>query len=174
VPQERRCAPRRSNIMSKALRNVDWDLLNQQIEATKVQEESIFAEKSALKSQVSQVDETISKCWIISPANGTVLAKYAQAGEVTGFGKPVCKLADLSVMELKVYVSGDQLPYLNIGNKVTVLVDRFVKHPKYGKFIKRSKKYKAHDSENKYKEGDKVTIEECRPISKDKSFRVVS
>jgi len=57
---------------------------------------------------------------------------------------------------------------------VTVLVNRFVKHPKYGKFIKRSKKYKAHDSENKYKEGDKVTIEECRPISKDKSFRVVS
>jgi len=57
---------------------------------------------------------------------------------------------------------------------VTVLVKRFVKHPKYGKFMKWSKKYKAHDPENIHKEGDKVTIEGCRPVSKDKSFRVVS
>ena len=56
---------------------------------------------------------------------------------------------------------------------VTVLVNRFVKHPKYGKFMNISKKYKAHDEEGKYKEGDKVTIEECRPISKDKSFKVI-
>ncbi|MDO8603962.1 MAG: 30S ribosomal protein S17 [bacterium] len=57
---------------------------------------------------------------------------------------------------------------------VTVLVNRFVKHPKYGKFMNISKKYKAHDEAGAYKEGDKVTIEECRPISKDKSFRVIS
>ncbi|OIP65212.1 MAG: 30S ribosomal protein S17 [Candidatus Yonathbacteria bacterium CG10_big_fil_rev_8_21_14_0_10_43_136] len=56
---------------------------------------------------------------------------------------------------------------------VTVLVNRFVKHPKYGKFMNISKKYKAHDEAGAYKEGDKVTIEECRPISKDKSFRVI-
>lgn len=56
---------------------------------------------------------------------------------------------------------------------VTVLVNRFVKHPKYGKFMNISKKYKAHDEEGKFKEGDKVVIEECRPISKDKSFRVI-
>ncbi len=56
---------------------------------------------------------------------------------------------------------------------VTVLVNRFVKHPKYGKFMKVSKKYKAHDEEGTYKMGDEVTIEECRPISKDKSFKVV-
>ncbi len=56
---------------------------------------------------------------------------------------------------------------------VTVLVDRFVKHPKYGKFYTRSKKYKAHDPENAHKKGDRVTIESCRPISKDKAFRVV-
>ena len=57
---------------------------------------------------------------------------------------------------------------------VTVLVKRFLKHQKYGKFMKWSKKYKAHDPENKYKEGDKVIIEECRPISKDKSFSVIT
>jgi HlyD family secretion protein len=55
---------------------------------------------------------------------GTILAKYAEAGEVTGFGKPVCKLADLSVLELKVYISGDQLPYLKIGDQVNVLIDK--------------------------------------------------
>lgn len=56
---------------------------------------------------------------------------------------------------------------------VTVLVSRFIKHPKYGKFMNISKKYKAHDEGNTYKEGDKVVIEECRPISKDKSFKVI-
>ncbi|MFC1720650.1 30S ribosomal protein S17 [Patescibacteria group bacterium] len=56
---------------------------------------------------------------------------------------------------------------------ISVLVDRFVKHTKYGKFMKRSKKYKAHDEANVHKIGDKVTIEECKPISKDKSFKVV-
>ena len=56
---------------------------------------------------------------------------------------------------------------------VTVLVNRFVKHPKYGKFMNISKKYKAHDEAGDYKEGDKVIIEECRPISKDKTFKVI-
>ena len=56
---------------------------------------------------------------------------------------------------------------------VVVSVTRFVKHPLYGKFYKVSKKYKAHDEENKYKVGDNVEIVETRPISKDKHFRVV-
>ncbi len=55
---------------------------------------------------------------------------------------------------------------------VVVLIERYVKHTKYGKFQKRNKKYKAHNEENKYKEGEKVNIEECKPISKDKTFRV--
>lgn len=56
---------------------------------------------------------------------------------------------------------------------VVVSVSRFVKHPLYGKFYKVSKKYKAHDEENKYKTGDKVEIVETRPISKDKRFKVL-
>lgn len=56
---------------------------------------------------------------------------------------------------------------------VVVSVQRYVKHPKYGKFIKVSKRYKAHDAENAHKVGDKVVIQEVRPISKDKSFSVV-
>lgn len=54
----------------------------------------------------------------------------------------------------------------------TVLVDRFVKHPKYGKYYNVSKKYKAHDENNEYKMGDKVLIEETVPVSKDKTFIV--
>jgi small subunit ribosomal protein S17 len=57
---------------------------------------------------------------------------------------------------------------------VVVEVERYVKHPKYEKFIKIRKKYKAHDSENKYEVGDKVVIEESKPISKDKHFKTVS
>lgn len=56
---------------------------------------------------------------------------------------------------------------------IVVTVNRFVKHPKYGKYFKVSKKYKAHDEDNKYKIGDKVTIMECKPISKDKRFKAM-
>ncbi|HEY9100791.1 30S ribosomal protein S17 [Chitinimonas sp.] len=55
---------------------------------------------------------------------------------------------------------------------VTVLVERKVKHPLYGKIIRLSKKYHAHDETNAYGEGDVVTIEETRPLSKTKSWIV--
>lgn len=55
---------------------------------------------------------------------------------------------------------------------VTVLVERRVKHPLYGKYITRSKKYHAHDESNEIKEGDLVTIQECRPLSKSKAWKV--
>ena len=55
---------------------------------------------------------------------------------------------------------------------VTVLVERRVKHPLYGKIIKRSKKYHAHDEKNDYVVGDKVRIEETKPISKTKTWAV--
>ena len=56
---------------------------------------------------------------------------------------------------------------------ITVLVNRFVQAPKYKKYMKVSKKHKAHDPLNKHQVGDIVIIEECKPISKDKRFRVV-
>jgi small subunit ribosomal protein S17 len=57
---------------------------------------------------------------------------------------------------------------------VVVAVTRFVKHPKYQKFLKITKKYKAHDENNTHKAGDAVEIVETRPISKDKHFNVVT
>ncbi len=56
---------------------------------------------------------------------------------------------------------------------VTILVNRFVKHPKYDKYINRNKKYKVHNPGNTAKVGDKVTIVECAPISKHKSFKII-
>ena len=56
---------------------------------------------------------------------------------------------------------------------VTVRVDRRVKHPLYGKIIRRSKKYHAHDADNAFRIGEQVRIEECKPISKHKSWTVI-
>lgn len=56
---------------------------------------------------------------------------------------------------------------------VVVNVERRFKHPLVQKIVRRSKRYQAHDEQNEYKVGDKVNIEECRPISKNKSWRVI-
>jgi small subunit ribosomal protein S17 len=56
---------------------------------------------------------------------------------------------------------------------ISVSVERKVKHPMYGKYMRRSTKFMAHDEENTCKEGDLVAIAECRPISKNKSWRLV-
>ena len=57
---------------------------------------------------------------------------------------------------------------------ITVLVERQVKHPLYGKYIKRSSKLKAHDENNECREGDLVAIAQCRPISRHKAWRLVN
>jgi small subunit ribosomal protein S17 len=56
---------------------------------------------------------------------------------------------------------------------VTVLIERKVKHPIYGKYIRRSSRLHVHDEQNACREGDMVTIEQCRPLSKTKSWRLV-
>ncbi|GMU74001.1 MAG: hypothetical protein AMXMBFR44_2000 [Candidatus Campbellbacteria bacterium] len=57
---------------------------------------------------------------------------------------------------------------------IVVSVSRYIKHPKYGKYMMRQKKYKAHDAGNTKKMGETVEIIECKPISKDKHFKIVS
>ena len=60
-----------------------------------------------------------------------------------------------------------------MNKSVTILVERQVKHPLYGKYIRRSTKLHAHDEENTCNEGDVVRVSECRPLSKTKNWRVV-
>lgn len=57
---------------------------------------------------------------------------------------------------------------------VVVEVSRYVKHPKYKKYVTSTKRYKAHDENNQFKVGDKVSIRETRPLSKDKNFEVIT
>ena len=56
---------------------------------------------------------------------------------------------------------------------ITVLVERKVRHPVYGKYVRRSTKYHVHDADNHGRQGDLVAIAECRPVSKTKSWRLV-
>jgi len=58
-------------------------------------------------------------------------------------------------------------------NTVSVAIERLIKHPVYGKYIRRTTKVLAHDAKNECKEGDRVAISECRPVSKNKSWAVV-
>ena len=57
---------------------------------------------------------------------------------------------------------------------VSVAIERLIKHPKYGKYMRRTSKVMAHDANNECNEGDRVAISECRPISKNKSWQVVN
>lgn len=100
------------------------ELTKKQTRATRSQEVGVKAEMEAIDAQIEQLEETISKCRILNPVTGTVLSKYGQAGELVAPGKPLYKTASLDTLELKVYISGAQLPYLKIGQEVTVLVDR--------------------------------------------------
>ena len=61
-----------------------------------------------------------------------------------------------------------------MNQSIVVLIERTVKHPIYGKYLRRSTKLQAHDADNVCHQGDVVTIEECRPISKNKSWRLVN
>jgi len=99
------------------------DVINKQIASIQTQNNSVFKEISGFEKQIEQLESAIQKCYFTSTNDGTVLVKYAEQGEVTIIGKPLFKMADLSSMILKVYVSGDQLPKVKIGSKCEVLVD---------------------------------------------------
>jgi len=103
------------------------DLVDRQIASIKTQQSGIVEEMEVVQKQIAVTREALGKCKIINPINGTVLVKYAETGELALPGKSLYKLADLSNMELRVYVSGDQLPAIKIGQKVQVLLDKDLK-----------------------------------------------
>ena len=73
--------------------------------------------------QAQQLEDQIQKSRIINPTKGTVLTKYAEAGEVSSSGKPLYRIADLSVMTLRAYITNSQLSEVKIGQEVQVYVD---------------------------------------------------
>ncbi|MBR5592652.1 MAG: HlyD family efflux transporter periplasmic adaptor subunit [Bacteroidaceae bacterium] len=77
----------------------------------------------ALEAQIAALDDRISKCRIISPVGGTVLVKYAEAGELASVGKPLMKIADLKNIYLRAYFTSDQLANVKLGDEVKVVAD---------------------------------------------------
>jgi HlyD family secretion protein len=85
--------------------------------------EGVAGDQSALEIQVAQVDDQLKKCAVINPINGVVLAKYAQAFEITAPGKALYKIADLKAMILRAYIVGSQITQVKLGEQVTVFPD---------------------------------------------------
>ncbi len=104
--------------------NGQIDLVDSQIESIKTQNVSVVSELEVINTQIAQVEESIKKCNIKNPIEGVVLEKYAEANEITTFGKPLYKIADMHFMILRIYVSGGQLPQIILGQEVEVLIDK--------------------------------------------------
>lgn len=99
------------------------DVLKQQIRSIELQNAPVVNELKSIDVQLKQIDDQINKSKIINPIKGTVLVKYAESGEISSFGKPLYKIADLSNMQLRVYISEPQLANVKLGQDVTVKID---------------------------------------------------
>lgn len=97
--------------------------INVQRNNTSTQNKSILSESKPLQKRVEQLKDQLKRADIVNPINGTVLTKYAEAGELTSTGKALYKIADLGEMKLRAYVTGDQLSQIKLGQQVKVLVD---------------------------------------------------
>ena len=85
--------------------------------------QSLTWQSSSVGIQVAQVEDQLKKCHITSPITGTVLAKYAEVGELTAMGTPLFKVADTEQMYLRAYITSEQLSQVKLGQKVTVFSD---------------------------------------------------
>ncbi|HLV45763.1 MAG TPA: HlyD family efflux transporter periplasmic adaptor subunit [Flavobacterium sp.] len=107
--------------------NAQIEVLKKQIEAQQstlsISSEGLSKDIVPLQVQVEQLNDQLAKCKIINPANGTVLAKYAEANEMTTIGKPLYKIADLSNIILRAYITSNQLTKVKLNQKVKVLTD---------------------------------------------------
>lgn len=98
-------------------------VLHKQIAANNTQKVSVAAELSVYESKKATINEQIKRSSVKSPVNGTVIEKYSEAGEIAAAGKPLVKIADLSMLKLKVYISGAQLGSIKLGQPCTVRID---------------------------------------------------
>jgi HlyD family secretion protein len=99
------------------------NVLNEQIKSVKTQDAPILNDIKSIDVQIEKINDQIIKSKIENPIKGTVLAKYTETNEVTSFGKPLYKIADISEMNLRVYISETQLAQIKVGQNVTVKID---------------------------------------------------
>jgi HlyD family secretion protein len=104
--------------------NASLNMIEKQIASIKSQYRGIDDQIGGTEQQIAQVSESVKNARIVNPIKGTVLTKFAENNEVTTFGKPLYKIADLREMQLRVYISGAQLPHIKTGDKVEVRIDK--------------------------------------------------
>jgi HlyD family secretion protein len=101
----------------------EMHVIKSQIRSVEIQNAPVVNELKSVDVQLKQINDQIQKSKIINPLNGTVLTKYAEPNEITAFGKPLYKIADLNTMQLRVYISETQLAAIKIGQEVTIKID---------------------------------------------------
>ncbi|MCJ8163262.1 HlyD family efflux transporter periplasmic adaptor subunit [Pontibacter sp. E15-1] len=108
----------------KGQMEVTQQQINVQRTATYTQNRGILSENKPLQKRVAQLENQLDDASITNPVSGTVLSTYAEEGEITAPGKPLYKIADLSTMTLRAYITGSQLPQVRLGQQVNVFVDQ--------------------------------------------------
>ena len=107
--------------------NAQVAIIKKQIAATQstldITNAGLTEETGPVYSQIEQVKDQLLKCKIVNPVKGTVLTKYAETHEMAIPGKPLYKIADLTEIILRAYISGDQLSSIELNQDVTILVD---------------------------------------------------
>lgn len=88
-----------------------------------ISSQGLVSETLPLSAQIDQINDQILKSRIVNPVNGTVLQQYAQAYELVNPGKPLYKIADLSILELRAYITDSQLSEVKLNQEVTVVID---------------------------------------------------
>lgn len=101
--------------------------INSQISSTKeqvaIQNRAVLSEKKPTETRVEQYNDALKNYVITSPINGTILTKYMNKGEYATIGKPILKVADMKEMILRIYLTGDQLAKVKVGQNIKVFVD---------------------------------------------------
>jgi HlyD family secretion protein len=97
--------------------------INAQRQSVAIQNRGILSEKDPMEKKVAQLQDQLNKTIIKNPVTGTVLTKYADQNEYTSVGKALYKIADLSTMKLRAYITGNQLAQVKLNQKVKVMVD---------------------------------------------------
>jgi HlyD family secretion protein len=108
--------------LNASIEVIKKQLLAQQ-SSLEITSEGMTKETLPLHVQIEQLDDQLSKCTLTNPIHGTVLAKYAEANEMTSPGKALYKIADLSDIILRVYISGNQLANVKLNQQVSVNTD---------------------------------------------------
>ena len=105
------------------------EVLRKQLDAQNSTLRSLTWQSSSVGIQVAQIEDQLRKCHITSPLTGTVLAKYAEAGELAAPGTPLFKVADMEQIYLRAYITSEQLAEIKLGQQVKVYAD-------YGKDVR--------------------------------------